>query len=373
MPEYIISDRFDSIIQSLDFKVDSKEVAYFSDKSGDITLDKSELRPYNIKITNPNNYLNPFGLNTNIGSKNYIPKVYKINESTIGNFLDCLIQIYENKDNNKKNNININLQDYNLICPSSFFQYISMKRESEFYIIYLNKRYIIANAETRAGQNVKMSYAGIRFEDLLIHGTSYKTQNNCNLFESVIDLRINDFKCLYIAEIDSYKEMSNNSNDDKDQYTEIKMILCKNSIPHFKTKNKSSILLNLKKGNSYFDSFLFRLLIQCKFSNINNVVIGIRDQSFTIRNINEYSVEKDLLPFFHQYCDSSYRDRYLMSTSLIKRILTIIKSKINVDNSVYRFKIGDKYQLKSVDSKIEQEKIINTVFTPKFKEIILEL
>lgn len=379
MPEFNISDKFDSIIQSLDFKVDSKEVAYFSDKAGDVSLDKSELRSYQIKITNPNNYLNPFGFNTNIGSKNYIPKVYKSNESTIGNFLDCLVQIYDktNKndddDNNNKNNkdFNIDLKDYNLICPSSFFQYISMKRESEFYIIYLNKRYVIANSETRAGQNVKMSYAGIRFEDLLIHGTRSKTLNNYNLFESVIDLKINGLKCLYVAEIDSYKK--SNDTENKEEYTEIKMILCKNSIPHFKSKNKSDILSRIKKGNLYFDSFLFRLLIQCKFSNISNVVIGIRDQSFTIRNINEFSVEEDLLPFFHQHCGGSYRDRYLMSIPLIKRILDVIKNKVNDNNPVYKLQIGGSYQLKSIDSKFEKEKIIDTVLTPEFKEIILSL
>lgn len=361
MPEFKISDKFDSIIESLDINLHNNEFGFFSDHNGDIKIDKSELNPYTIKPMIGKSFTNPFGWNTKLGNNSYTPKSYKPNESTMGNFLDYMIQI--SNTNNDKNNDKNNLQSFKIFSQSSFFQYISVKRDSEFYIIYHNKRFIIMNAETRIGQNSLMSYAGIRFEDLLTHDINHKTVNNFSTFQSVLEIKINGIKCLYNAEIDSINSKSG-------KYTEIKMILCKSNIPHAKTKDKLHILSCIQNGNSYFDSFLFRLLIQCKFANISNVVIGIRDQSFTIRNITEFSVENDLLPFFLKKCDDYYCNSYLQSTSMIKRVLDVIKLNVNEKSPIYKLKIVPDYVLKSIDEPSERKRIMDTVFTPEFKTLL---
>lgn len=356
MPQYTIDQEVSRTKGSSDLKHYIEEVAFFSDRAGIVTLDKNQLHSYRIFPPNTRSFANPYGWNTKLGYKNYTPKVFKSNESTIENFSKCLIQLSEKKESS------IDLPSYKIFCPSSFFQYISVKKQSEFHVIWYNNRYIIANKETREGQNVLMSYSGIRFEDLLTRGTAYKTVHNRCLYESVIETKVNGQKCLYYAEIDSFDPESG-------KYTEIKMILCKSNIPHAKTKDKRLILTSLSKGNAYFDVFLFRLLIQCKFSNMTNVVIGVRDQSFTIRNINEFSVEEDLLSFFaHTYPECF--QRYLSSLELVSRVTRAITKGVNEENPVFSLEIGAQYTLKSIDAISERQKIIDRIIIPEFKILL---
>lgn len=352
-----ISEEFDKTKKQNEIQLISKEISYFSNQAGKVTLDKSQLNPYHLKQANMKSFANPFGWNTKLGSNNYIPKVFAPDESTIGDFLDSLTQIAKNS-----NMSNIDLQSYHVFCPSSFLQYIATKRESRFYIIYENNRYIIANSETRVGQDVLMSYAGIRFEDLLTHGPSFRTRNNLNLYESIIETKLAGLKCLYCAEIDTVGELSG-------LYTEVKMILLKSHIPHAKTNDKNYILTCIQAGNRYFSSFLFRLLVQCKFSNIHNVLIGVRDTSFTIRNITEFSVDQDLLPFFKQHC-RNYVEKYNIAIELIERVLEVIKLKVNDENPVFVLRIGTSIDLSPITDQKRKEKIKNTVFIPEFTDLL---
>lgn len=356
MPEYIIGQDIPRCGVSSLSKFHGKEVAFFSDRAGTVTLDKEQLGSYSISAPNSKCFANPFGWNTKLGYKNYTPKVFKAHESTIDNFLKSLVQL------SKTQSSNVKLSSYKVFCPSSFFQYISVKRQSRFYILWYNNRYIIASNETREGQNVLMSYAGIRFEDLLTHGTTQKTINNYNLYESVIETKINGLNCLYCAEIDSFDKES-------EAYTEIKMVLCKSNLPHAKTTNKKSVLKSLSKGNVYFGSFLFRLLIQCKFANDLKVVIGIRDQSFTIRNITEFSVEDDLLPFFHQLYPEYY-EKYMASMELIQRVFSTIINQVTRENPVFYLEIGSQYTLKSVDSVSERRRILERFMPSEFISLV---
>lgn len=356
MPEYIIELEIPRTDVSSLSKFYGKEVAFFSDRAGTVTLDKEQFDFYSFSPPNSKCFANPFGWNTKLGYKNYTPKIFKSHESTIDNFLKSLVQI------SKVQNSGVNLSSYKVFCPSSFFQYVSVKRQSGFFIMWYNNRYIIANNETREGQNVLMSYAGIRFEDLLTHGTSQKTINNYNLYQSVIETKIDGMSCLYCAEIDSYDKESG-------AYTEIKMILCKSNIPHAKTTNKKSVLESLSKGNVHFGSFLFRLLIQCKFANDLKVVIGIRDQSFTIRNITDFSVKDDLLPFFHQlYPD--YYEKYMAAVDLIRRVFHTITKRVTRENPVFYLEIGSQYILKSVDSMNERCRILKRFVPTEFINLI---
>lgn len=322
------------------------EIAFFSDSAGDVTLTKDNLYTYSIPPANSS--LCPFGLNTNLGYKGYQPKVYKPRESTLGNFEKALLEL-----GSKAN-------EYKVIAPSSFFQYVSTLKTSEFNIIYINRKIIIANTETRAGQNPKMSYSGIRFEDLLCHGTRKKTLNNYNLYQTIRTVSVNGIKCIYCAEVDAVNSSG--------EYTEIKMILCRNSIPHAKTTNKRNILKMLHSGNKYFDSFLLRLITQCQFSGINNVLIGVRDASFNIRNITEFSVSDDLLPFFKHTYPAHYQ-LFESSSTNISNVMKRIKQLVDQNRPVWKLHIrSGVYTLEEAKQK---QDIVDTVLIPEFKRMLV--
>lgn len=337
----------------------SKEIGFFSDSDGEITLSKKELHPYNIPDINHTHQSKqynqcPFGWNTLLGHKSYIPKVYKDGESTIDNFLQSLVLLSKS---------GTDLSSYKMFCPSSFFQYIAIMKHSEFYIIRINNRLVIANSETRAGQNVKMSYVGIRFEDLLMHGPHTKTKNNYKLFESIIETKIGGLKSLFCAEIDSYDQKTGN-------YTEIKMILCKSGMPHVRMTQKNSILKILDNGNQYFEDFLFKLLTQCKFSGIKKVLIGTRDSSFNIRNITEFDIDLDLIPYFKNCYPRTYKV-YLKAIDNIENVIKTICKNISERDPIYKLSINNTaYKLESVDLIEQRRHIFNTVMIPEFIELI---
>lgn len=336
-----------------------KEVGYFSDNAGTVTLTQQNLNKYKLPNTISSNQC-PYGINTLLGYKSYKPKTFKSKESTIGNFLSSIVL------NESEKKFNINVSKINLFAPSSFFQYISTLKNSEFYIIYIKNKIIIANTDTRLGQNTKMSYAGIRFEDLLNFGdTNHKTLNNLNLYEKILSLKISGLSCLYFAEIDT----STNEN----LTSEIKMILCKNNIPSYKMTDKQRILKMLNLGNNYFHSFILRLLIQCKFAKNEIALIGIRDASFNIRNINEYSISHDLIPYCKGSLPNEY-SQYISSKANITNVLNQIKKVISVENPVYKLKIGhDGYKLTSVDDLNQRADMIETVMISEFMDLLINL
>jgi hypothetical protein len=359
MPSYLIPAQHE-LKKGNVFDLIPEEIGYFSDSAGNVTLTKENLHKYQIPNTNKSLQC-PYGINAMIGYKNYKAKVYTNGESTIGNFLKSLV-INEQTKFFK----NLKLDEINVFCPSSFLQYITTLKTSEFYIIRINDRLIIANSETRAGQNIKMSYAGIRFEDILNHGTHYKTINNFNLFEKILKIKINNLNFLYFSEIDSLHPKLDN------QTTEIKMILCKNNIPNSIMKNQQNILKMINKGNNYFDSFILRTLIQCIFANNLNLIIGVRDSAFNLRNICEYSVRQDL----EKYCLNNLHYEYAIFTNAtynINNVMKKIKQCVTVQNPVYKLKINGDYTLTSVDEPEERAKIIETVMIPEFMEILLKL
>lgn len=353
MKEVIIQQVQDGLkIKNPIEKVKIEEVCYFSDTNGDVKLNKDNLHAYQIPAYSKT-LTCPYGWNTKLGYNGYKPKVYATEESTIANFLKCLLQLHRKNSHD--------LEKYQVFAPSSFFQYIAVNNRSEFNVVYLQNKLFISNCETRAGQDKLMSYVGIRFEDLLQHGVRYKTCNNLQLFESVKSVQVGGTTCLYYAEIDSVSASG--------EYTEIKMILCKKQIPTANLKDKRKILEIISRGNNYFELFLLKLIIQSTFGGNSNVVIGVRDSAFNIRNITEYSLSDDLIPFLKNKFPERYM-RYLTAIDNIENVLLRIKKSVSDSKYVFKLKIDSEYKLLCVDDANEKAKILRTVLIPDFMEVL---
>ena len=347
-----------------DFEV--KEVSRFSKTQNKIIIDDSEL--YTFQIPEAKNNACPYGLNTALGHHGYKPKVFGRAESTIGDFITALLQINETQNGTRHvpgGDYDVNLRKCEVFAPSAFFQYVATQKMSTFYIINVNNRIVIANAERRELQDVKMSYVGIRFEDLLHHGTHFKTVNNLSFYDSIIETKVAGMNCLFFAEVDSKDPHSGD-------YTEIKMILCKGSIPHHRMTNKREILRMLANGNNYFSDFLLRLLVQCKLSLEKKVLIGIRDASFNIKNITLFSVDEDLIPFFKSRYAEDYKI-YTHSLDSIDRVLKEIKIRCTPGAPVLKLKVGYHCTLETVDESSERVRILQTVLTEEFYKLLKEL
>lgn len=282
------------------------EIAYFS-KTGDVvTIDKSNIKPYNIPKTNKSQNC-PYGLNVLLGHHNYKPITFPNPISTIKPFLTAI------------DNLNLSTNQYSLISPSSLYQYIIISKHSSFTVIRKNSLTIIYNNDSRFSQNIKMSYVGIRFEDLLTGPTHQKTFSNSNSYYSIIEhTPTKNHLALYFSEIDSIDPISN-------KYTEIKLILCRGRKPHHSEHNQSRILNLLNYNNPYFIDFLKKLIVQCHFSLIDNVLIGVRDDSFNIRNITNFSIINHIIPFVKNHDKSWNLQEKLQKLDLI--IKTIIEDK----------------------------------------------
>lgn len=299
-----------------------KEECGYSITEEKVTFDRSQLG----KCIIPKQ---PCHWNTKLGFNNYTPVVYGENDCKNEPFLQTYLNIKP-------------IPNVGIFTPSSFYQYISVRRASKFYVLNHKGYFIIANTETRINQDRKMNYVGIRFEDLLIHGQHYKTVNNTSSFKVMYTTTVSDRLSIHFSEVDAYL-------NDPHDYVEIKMILCRGSIPSFNIKSNFKILLQLSRGNNYFDSFLFRLAIQCHYSSTKNVVIGIRDYSFNIRTIKQMSIERDILPFMKSMYPDKYKE-YLKSfdhvTAVMNEILlkssqskmlsvTITSNEVKVEPHVY--------------------------------------
>lgn len=321
--------------------LENKEVYYFSDDHSSVTLDKSQILPYKIPT-------GAYNMNICLGYKNYIPKTFKAEESTCYSLLKSILL----------KNLELDKEGYKIISQSSFFQYSITKRASVFYILYSKGKIFIANSDRRLGQDQKLSYIGIRFEDLLTHNGIFKTVDNRNSFYSTRELTIDGIKCLYCAEIDSCDPTSN-------EYTEIKMVLCRGVMPTRKQKRSTKLKL-IGYNNAYYNIFLFRLIVQCQFSGIDNVVIGVRDSSFNVRNIDNYSIKSDIEPFFKREYPELYA-QYLNGPKIISKNLKKITERLSETNPVFKYSISSSsYELEEVLAESERQRIKNIVSIDEF-------
>ncbi|GMM32032.1 hypothetical protein DAMA08_047770 [Martiniozyma asiatica (nom. inval.)] len=342
-----------------------KEISFFSVFNDKIFLDQSQLHP----ITLP--HLKP-ALNVKIGHKKYIPKTFRSDESTIGNFLNAIAL---NKD--------INVNNYQLICPSNFFQCCALLQTSEFDVILYKEKIIIANTNTRVNQNAFISYIGIRFEDIITN-PDCSTRHNRNSYNSIVETEICGMKCLYTCEIDSYNPDIFTGDEaeviDSLSYTEIKMLLA-NRIPQQNNTNKQ-ILQTLSKVNFTFENFLYKLLVQCRFGNNHNALLGIRDSGFNVRLIRTFELEEIVTYFKSISCpipDNTIKslkyapggwDGYVRGVDYITGILELIRKGIKDKHTCFKLNINSsQVQLVPIKNDEIKAKIINRVTTSEFCRI----
>lgn len=346
-PRHILQDSFER-----------NQVAFFSRDERKLTVDQSQLKPYQIPHQR---------LNVHPGNSNYIPRVFT-KKSQISDLLTVLSILHKDGQ--------IDLCGYELICQSNFFQYCALLKQSEYYALKVKNKLIIVNTDTRQDQNPFMSYIGIHFENLITEGPNCQTRSNNSSFNSIVQTQINGMKCLYTCEIDSYDPFISKANTVPDiAYTEIKLVLSK-KIPTSNMKN-SEILKLLRKGNTSFEDFLYRVLIQCRFGNNHQVLIGIRDNSFNVRLVRLFSV-KELDQCFksirnpnppglqYKFAVGGY-DGYVRSVDYIEGILSLIKAKLNTSTSICKVRIRtNEIDIAPVKTEEERQSISKFVLNKDF-------
>lgn len=339
-----------------------QERGYFSrDAHGQITLDQSQLRTYQLKHSTM--------LNVHNGSSGYKPRIFK-RTSQLKDFLTALGMLEDRGT--------LKVGDYQLICQSNFFQSAALLRQSEYYVISHKGQLFIVNSETREGQSAFMSYIGIRFEDLLTMGANCPptVSNDCS-YNSIVETTVAGMKCLYTCEIDTYRPVEGSQEVLDERYTEVKLILSK-KIPLKNAKNQE-ILKVLRKGSNAFEEFLYRLNVQCRFGNNHNVVLGIRDAGYNVRILREFSLSGDIERCFKslhnpipqgvtfKYAVGGY-DGYLRSVDYIEGVLGIIKKAVQDGNDVCKVRIRtDEIDVVPVTEKSQRTWIVDHVLFKDFK------
>lgn len=332
------------------------EISYFSQKSAMVmAVDKSTLERFALPT-----YAELQRWNVRDGYKNYTPKTYEIDESTIADLLKMIV-FYESKHPGKKPQI---------VCHGGLFKDIIVQKDIIYDVVKYHGQYLIATTNRRIDQNEVTAYIGIRFEDLLkYHDIDQPTTTNLNCFKTIHTGSIGNrkkkhFKYICATEIDSVK------GNDKifPHYTEIKLTLARNvnwKLLCSSRTSKKRFLSELCRKKRFFCHQLLQYAIQCKFGMSNYLVIGIRNSSFMVQCVKQFSVDKDIIPFLKEYYPKQYNTYVHASDRLYQFFQWLIESMRNTE--VGQIHISSTYQFYPKEGE-EEKRIFDKVVIPEFRE-----
>lgn len=162
---------------------------------------------------------------------------------------------------------------------------------------------------------------------------------------------------------DNYSNRKENENEII--YVELKSMLCRGFKPEYFKQSANSFLHELKNCKYNFWPYLFKVIIQCVFSNQKVIVFGIRDQSFMLLGIKLVSLST-LVQFMRNNNPYYYRT-YVCSLETVKRELERIVSTVK-DGEVYQFEITKSKSNLSILPETKWKEETNKIVDQGFKE-----
>lgn len=120
-------------------------------------------------------------------------------------------------------------------------------------------------------------------------------------------------------------------------YVELKSMLCRGFKPGYFKKPPYAFLQELYNLKYNFWTYMFKIIIQCVFTNQKVIVFGIRNDSFKQLGIKLISLST-MIEFMRNYSPTHY-ERYKSATNTINTELTKIIDTVK-DGVVYQFVIS---------------------------------